>query len=205
VINENFIYAGAVLNLIGSTSYVIDTIKGKTKPNRVTWFLWALAPMVAFGAMLGEGVSITGGLMTFMVGFGPFIVLLASFVNKKSIWKITKFDVVCGILSFVGICLWSLTRTGEVAIAFSILADGLAALPTIVKAFKEPETESYLVFLLGAISALITLLAAKAWDFTHIGFALYIFIVCSVAFILIRFKLGRVIIRTFQVRVQNEK
>ena len=190
MINENFVFFGALLNLIGSGNYVISTIKGKTKPNRVTWFLWALAPMVAFSAMLGQGVSLTGGLMTFMVGFGPLLVLLASFVNKKSVWKFTAFDVVCGILSLIGLGLWFITRTGEIAIVFSILADGLAALPTIVKAFKEPETETYLVFLLGAVSAAITLLAAKVWDFAHIGFALYIFIICIIIFVLVRFKLG---------------
>ncbi|MDB5167475.1 MAG: hypothetical protein JWN26_620 [Candidatus Saccharibacteria bacterium] len=193
MINENFIYLGAALNLIGSTNYVIETIKGKTKPNRVTWFLWALAPIIAFGAMLGEGVSILGGLMTFMVGFGPLLVLIASFVNKKSVWKITTFDIVCGILSLIGVGLWFITRTGAVAIAFSILADALAGLPTLVKAFKEPESESYLVFLFGAISAAITLLAAKVWDFAHIGFALYIFIICAIIFILVKFKLGTLI------------
>lgn len=193
MINENFIFVGAALNLIGSTSYVIDTIRGKTKPNRITWFLWALAPMIAFGAMVGQGVSVVGGLMTFMVGFGPLLVFVSSFVNRKSVWKITRFDIICGSLSLVGLGLWFVTRTGDIAIAFSIMADGLAALPTLVKAFKEPETESYLVFLLGTISALITLLAAKAWDFTHIGFPLYIFIVCLVAFILIRFKVGAIV------------
>jgi hypothetical protein len=190
MINENFIYVGALLNLIGSIGYVIDTLKGKTQPNRVTWSLWALAPMVAFFAMLGEGVSVTGSLMTFMVGFGPLLVLLASFVNKKSIWKITKFDITCGVLSLIGIGLWLMTRTGEIAIAFSLLADLLAGLPTLVKAFKEPETESYLVFLFGAISAGITLLAAKSWEFTTVSFALYIFIFCLIMFVLVRFKLG---------------
>ena len=190
MINENFIYLGAALNLVGSTSYVIQTIKGKTKPNRVTWFLWALAPMIAFGAMLGEGVSVLGGLMTFMVGFGPLLVLIASFVNKKSVWKITTFDIVCGILSLVGVGLWFITRTATIAIVFSILADALAGLPTLVKSFKEPETESSLVFFFGAISAAITLLEAKVWDFAYVGFALYIFIICAVIFILVRFKLG---------------
>lgn len=190
MIHENFIYLGALLNLIGSISYVIDTLRGKTKPNRVTWSLWALAPMVAFGAMIGEGVSITGALMTFMVGFGPLMVLVASFISKRSIWKVTRFDIICGALSLVGVGLWFVTRTGEIAIAFSIIADLLAGLPTLVKAFKNPETESYLAFLLGAISAGITLLATKSWEFTHVSFALYIFLFCAVMFILVRFKVG---------------
>lgn len=190
MISENFIYFGALLNLIGSTNYAWNTIKGRTQPNRVTWFLWALAPLIAYAAMLGEGVSIRTGLMTFMVGFGPLLVFISSFLNRKSVWKITKFDVTCGVLSLIGLVAWIITRTGNVAIFFTIVADCLALLPTLVKSISFPETESHLVFMYGAISAGITLLALNTWDFTHAAFPVYIFIVCALLFVLIRFKLG---------------
>ena len=190
MISENFIYFGALLNLIGSSEYAWSTIKGRTKPNRVTWFLWALAPLIAFAAMLGEGVSVRAGLMTFMVGFGPLIVFIASFLNRQAVWNITRFDVVCGVLSVLGLVAWVITRTGNVAIFFSIMADGLALLPTLVKAYKFPETESYLVFLFGALSAGITLLALSTFTFTNAAFPIYIFVVCALLFVLIKFKLG---------------
>lgn len=193
MINENWVFLGAALNLIGSGTYVFHTIQGKTKPNRVTWFLWALAPLIAFSAMLGEGVSFKAALMTFMVGFGPLMVFIASFVNKKSVWQISRFDLICGALSLVGIGLWAVTREGNMAILFSVLADGLALLPTLVKSWREPETESYLVFMNGALSAGITLLVIKTYDFQHLAFPVYIFIVCALLFVLIRFKLGKLI------------
>jgi hypothetical protein len=191
MIDENWVFLGAAFNLIGSTSYVILTIKGITRPNRVTWFLWALAPLIAFAAMLGEGVDIRLALMTFMVGFGPLMVFLASFVNKKSVWKLTRFDITCGILSLCGVIAWSLTRTGEVAIFFSLLADGLALLPTLVKGWRNPETENGLLFLLGTASAGITILALNTYDFTHLAFPVYIFISCLLLFLVIHFKLGK--------------
>ena len=132
MIDSNWIYLGALINLIGSLTYVIATVRGQTKPNRVTWFLWALAPLIAFAAMLGEGVSPLDGLMTFMVGFGPLMIFIASFVNKNSVWKITRFDMICGALSVIGIIAWAFTRTGNIAIFFSIVADGLALLPTLI-------------------------------------------------------------------------
>jgi hypothetical protein len=190
MIDQNWIYVGALLNLIGSVTYVVATIKGKTSPNRVTWFLWALAPLVAYGAMLGEGVSPLDGLMTFMVGFGPLLIFIASFFNKKSVWKITRFDMICGALSLLGLVGWLLTRTGSVAIFFSLLADGLALLPTLAKTWKAPETENYVVFLNGAISAAITMLALQVYDFEHMAFPVYIFIVCALMFVLIKFKIG---------------
>jgi hypothetical protein len=128
-----------------------------------------------------------------MVGFNPLIIFLASFINKKSFWSITRLDVICGILSIVGIILWSITRVGDVAIFFSILADGLAGLPTIIKSYKNPETENYKVFLFGGISALITLLTINIWNLAHFGFPLYILLVNMLFVLLIKFKLGKII------------
>jgi hypothetical protein len=56
MLDSHFVILGAILNVIGGLSYLIDTIKGKAKPNRVTWFLWALAPLIAFTAELKQGL-----------------------------------------------------------------------------------------------------------------------------------------------------
>lgn len=128
--------------------------------------------------------------MTFMVGFNPSLVLIASFVNKKSSWKLGKLDIICGILALLGLALWRLTAIGNLAIAFSILADGLGAIPTVVKSINFPETENYKIFLLGAVSAVITLLTITKWQFEYYAFPLYVALVCTLLFILIKFKLG---------------
>jgi hypothetical protein len=192
MINEKFVLLGALLNISGSATYAYNTIKGKTKPNRVTWFLWATAPLIAFSAQLGEGV-IWQSIMTFMVGFGPLIIFIASFVNRKAFWKITTLDIICGVISVLALILWAITGTGLIAIVFSILADLIAGVPTLIKAYYEPETEHHSVFRNGAISAAITLLTIKNWTVANYGFALYIFIICAVLYVLIRFKAGKVI------------
>jgi uncharacterized membrane protein len=173
MINPNFVIFGALLNLIGGLSYFIETLKGRVKPNRVTWLLWAIAPLVAFSGQLSQGVGILA-LITFMAGFIPLIIFAASFVNKKAYWKLGWFDFTCGILAAIGLAGWYATKSGNVAILFGILADGLAALPTIVKSYKAPETEDYRIYALGAISALITLLAITTWTFEFYAFPLYI-------------------------------
>ncbi len=189
MLNPNFVIFGAGLNFIGTLSYLTDTIKGKTKPNRISWFMWALAPLIAFGAELHEGVGIQA-LMTFMTGFGPLLIFTASFLNKKSIWQLTRFDYACGGLSLLGLALWLLTRHGDIAIAFSIAADALAAIPTIVKSYKAPESENWKAFGLAGVSAGITILTIKDWNFATYGFPIYIFLICALFFVLIKFKLG---------------
>lgn len=190
MINENFVILGALFSLIGTASYIYSTLKGRTKPNRVTWFLWALAPLIAFSAMVGEGVGISS-LMTFMVGFGPLLVFLVSFVNRKSVWRLTKFDLICGALSLAGLGLWAITKDAGLAIIFSITADGLALLPTLVKAWRRPETENYVSFLGGASSAFITMLTLKEWTLATAGFPIYIFVACALMVFVIKFKPGK--------------
>lgn len=189
MIDEKFVLIAVLFNLFGSIGYAIDTLKGKTKPNRVTWLLWAIAPFIAFSAEISENVGLRS-IMTLAVGLGPALIFLASFVNNKAHWKITRLDIVCGALSVISLVLWLITGTGSVAIAFCITGDVLAAIPTVIKSYKAPETESYGVFRNGAISALITMLTIDVWTFAHYGFPLYILLICALLYSLIRFKLG---------------
>lgn len=189
MINENFIFLGVAIGIAGGLSYLVDTIKGKVKPNKVTWLLWALAPLIAFTAQIQQGVGIES-VLTLSVGIMPLLIFFASFFNRKSEWKISRFDIICGSFSVLGIVAWILTKDANLAILFAIIADGLASLPTIVKSWKEPETENYWAFLTAGINSGIALLIIKDWNFATAGFTIYIFAVCVLLFALIRFKLG---------------
>ena len=190
MISDKFILIGALLNIIGSATYAYNTVKGKTDPNRVTWFLWALAPLIAFSAELGDHVGLQS-LMTFMVGFGPLLVFLASFINRKAYWKITRLDIACAVLSIIALVMWRITGTGTVAIWLSIAADLLAGVPTLIKSYREPETEHSDVFRNGALSAGITLLTIKQWTFANYGFPVYILLICLVLYVFIKFELSK--------------
>ena len=192
MINQNFVILGAIIAAIGSLSYLIDTLKGKVKPNRVSFLLWSLAPLIAFLAEIKQGVGLQS-LMTFIVGFLPLTIFIASFVNKQAEWKLTRFDLSCGALSIVGLILWYITKSGDTAILFSILADGLAALPTIVKSFNYPETESAWPYFTTTISAALTLLTIKVWNFANYAFPIYILLVTIVISSLVQFKLGKLL------------
>ena len=189
MISENFVLIGVAISVLGSWSYLVDTLKGRVKPNKVSWLLWSIAPMIAFFAMIKQGVGLTA-LATFTVGFLPFVIFVASFFNKNATWEISKLDIICGALSIFGLILWVITKVGNIAIFFSIVADALAAVPTIVKSFKFPETENSTIFFFGIANAIIALLAIKEWNFQSYGFQLYIVVVNSTIATLIKFKWG---------------
>lgn len=189
MISDKFIILGVLLQLWGCLVYARDTIRGDTKPNRVTWFLWFLAPTIAFAAEINKGVGLVS-LMTLSVGLGPLIVLAASFANKKSYWQLRWTDYICGFLSLLGLALWLIYRDGNIAIVLNIFADLSAAAPTLVKSFNHPETESVEAYWVAVVNAGITLLAINTWTVANYGFPIYIFLV-NIAFVaFIKFKLG---------------
>jgi len=189
MIDERFVILGVLLVFYGALHYIIDTLKGKTKPNRVTWFFWALAPGIAFIAELDKGVGYQS-LFTFIAGFNPFLILIASFVNKNAYWKLHRADYFYGFIALMAIVLWRITGDANLAILFAILADGAAAIPTVIKSYYKPETENYKIFFYCLIGAVITLLTLKVWTFAHYAFPVYLLGICTILYVLIKFKAG---------------
>jgi hypothetical protein len=96
----------------------------------------------------------------------------------------------CGLLSLTGLALWLITRVGNVAIFFCIVADGLAAVPTIVKEYKYPETELAWPWIATVVGVVLALLTLSTFTFANCGFILYVLIVNSLIYILVQFRPG---------------
>lgn len=173
MIDERFIFVAAFISFIGIFFYALSTLRGQTKPNRVTWSLWTIIPLITFAAQVNENVGLVA-VFSLAYAIGPFLVLLASFANKKAYWKLSSFDIVCGIISLLAIGLWLLTGDGVVAIALSVMADFAAGLPTLVKGYKAPKTENVSAFVVGIASALITLATIHTWNLATVIFPMYI-------------------------------
>lgn len=186
---REFIIIGTLIGAAGSTAYLIDTVKGKVRPNRVSFLMWSIAPLIAFGAQIEKGVGLEA-LMTFSVGFLPLTVFAASFVNKKAEWKLTWFDLLCGILSAAGLILWRITQDPDLAIVLSIVADGFAAVPTLRKAYHFPETEMAWPWLATVIGVILTLLTLSTFTFANSGFIIYILVLNVILYIFVQFRIG---------------
>ncbi len=181
---QYLVLVGAVVQLAGVISYIKETLKGNTKPNKVTWLLWSIAPLIATFAALSDGVR-WSVLPVFMSGFGPLLVFIVSFINKKSYWNLEKFDYLCGFCSVSALVLWGITKEPVIAIIFAIASDGFAAIPTLVKAWKHPETESAGPYTTGLFNALTSFAAIKTWNFSSLAFPIYLVALCILLIIFV--------------------
>jgi hypothetical protein len=184
VIDPRFVYLAAFITFVGLFLYAVNTFRGKTQPNRVTWILWTIIPFVTFSAQLNKGVGLSA-LFTLMYGVGPLLVLIASFTNKRAFWKLTSFDYICGALSVLAIIFWLMTGDGTTAIILSIAADFTAGLPTIRKSFFEPKSESAIAYIAGVVSGGVTLLTIQVATTASIAFPLYVLLDSAFIFLTI--------------------
>src|SRR3989344_78597 len=173
---ENIIFIGVAINLFCCIWYVKTIIYNNTRPNLVSWFIWMLAPFIgAFLALkAGAGLSVTG---IFMAGFGPFLVIVVSLLKKNAFWRIEIFDLICGFFSLMALVIYVFTYNLGVSILFAIISDGLAAVPTIVKSWKFPETENSSTYLGGIVNNILSLLIIKKWIFSIYSFNIYFILV----------------------------
>ena len=173
MIDPRFVFLGALLSLVGSTRYAWLTWHGRTRPNRVTWFLWALAPVVGFAAQINEGVGLPA-VLTLSIAVGPALIFASSFTNADAYWRIRGFDLACGAVSLVALWLWLALDQPVAAVVAAVTADLVAGLPTIAKAWRFPDTENWAVYALGGANGVIALLTLDRWTVAEAAFPLYI-------------------------------
>ena len=175
----------AVLSLSGSFAYIRDMFRGKSKPNLVTWGLWAFAPLIATGAALSASADVWATIRIFIAGFGPLLVFLFAFIVPYSYWKLSKFDYACGTLSIIALFAWLVADSPVLAILLAATADLLATLPTIIKAWKYPETETVYTYFISLFTASIVIPAIPIWNIENSAFQIYLLIANTSLFIIV--------------------
>jgi len=200
VLNVHFVIVGAVIGLAGSAGYAVDTVRGRTQPNRVTWLLWGAVPLLAFVVELRSGVGLRS-VMALSVGLGPLAVFAASFWNRSSVWRIGRLDYTCGVLSVAGTAVWLITRQGLAALCAAIAADALAGVPTLVKSWRAPGSESAVAYWGALVNAAVTLLTVTTITADEVAFPLYIVVIAGVEVVLVAGRLGPRV-RAWRARAQ---
>jgi hypothetical protein len=176
MLTSGFIVVAILLRLMAGGRYLISTLRGKAKPSIVSWSVWSLTALIAFCAQICKG----GGfevLVTLAIAIGPLAVIAATFLKGAQSLMLTRLDVCCLSLAIAGIILWIKTKDPLLALLMSIVADIFGSIPTIVKSYLAPETESAAAYSLSIISMIVTLLTIRQWNVMRSAFPLYILVI----------------------------
>jgi hypothetical protein len=171
--HEFLTVASGLLAISGGIPYIIDTIKGKTRPNIVTWGTWSLLNGINTAAAFSHGDLQTA----FFSGCGTLITgAIAILGFRQGVRKYTRFDAICQLVALLGIPLWLLTDNPALAVAIVIAVDFAGGLPTLRHAWRAPHEETFATFLVSGIAGLLLIASLRDFNFVALGMPLYIFL-----------------------------
>lgn len=184
MLDPHWVFAGALLGLIGSIRYAVAITRGNVRPNLVTWSLWASAPLIGFLAQLDSGVGLPA-MMTLAAGTGPLLVIITSLIARRHYAHLSIVDLVCAGVAVAALGVWLGLGKAPLAVFFAVSADAVAALPTLIKAWRHPDSENIFFYVLVGIGATITLMTIQAWTPQAWAFAVYQLSICVILVVLI--------------------
>jgi len=156
--------------------YIKDTLRGKTRPERASWCIWATLGTIAFFSQLVKGA--TNSL--WLPGIGTLCSILILLLSiRYGVGGFTKRDIIALGFAGIGLLLWSVTNEPTIALLLVILIDAAGACVTIAKSFKDPESETLTTWILDAAAGLLAAVSIGKLNIILLAYPLYIFLANS--------------------------
>ena len=164
---------GSLIAVAGTIPYIVETIRGNTKPRIVTWLTWALLTGVAGAASLSAG-QLGAAVFALLGTVATTSVVLAGL--RYGDHSFTTLDLACLAGVLIGLALWLSLDNPVFAIWAAILIDFVGLVPTFVHAWKQPTAETASAFVCVGVGGLITsaaIASGGSFSVAALGYPLY--------------------------------
>jgi hypothetical protein len=159
-----------LLIMVSALPYLKDIVKGKTKPNIVSWATWTLLTSIATVAAFASGAP-RAALLTLGATLATLSIVILGL--RYGIAKLTKFDLVCQVGAVIGLILWAVFNSPALGLAFTLGIDLTGGLHTVYHAWRKPQEETWEAFFVGGIASILTLLSLSTYRFADLAFPIY--------------------------------
>ena len=161
----------AILNFIGFVPYVRAIVRGTTKPERASWWIWTILMLIAFAAQAAAGATwslfLTGALFV-----GDLVIALLSLRHGYGRFK--PIDFMSLAVAALGISLWKLTDSPLAALIVIVGVDFLGNWLTLLKSWRAPYTENIITWVFMSAAAIAGALSVGSFGTAKIIFPAYI-------------------------------
>jgi hypothetical protein len=170
-VNAIFSIVAGVILLLSYIPYGIDIIKRNVQPSRSARLMFVLLLLIA----LLQQHSLGSG-WTLLITLGELLGSVAIFglAIKYGVDGLRRLDIICYVTLLLTLVIWAMTDNVLVALHATIVTDVIAFVPTLVKTWRKPQSETPLFFATGAIAPLLGLIALENYQYGIIAFPLYL-------------------------------
>lgn len=163
-----------IIALLAYVVYVVSILRGKSKPNRVTWWIWSF-----MGLVLALSYHSSGALNTIWVPYveflGPFSISLLSIKYGEGNLE-NKTDLYCFLGGVLSIMLWIVFNNPVIALVTNLAIDAFAIIPTIKKSYLRPEGEDFWAWFGTGLADGLNFFAVERFTFAILLYPVYMLI-----------------------------
>ncbi len=168
---ENFEIFALIISVGAYIPYIIDTVKGKVRPERISWLLWSMLGLTYYlSALLSDGAD----LFTLGELCGQGLIFLFSL--KYGVGGKSRFDVLSLIVALAAFSLLFILDGVIVGLLLALAVDAIGAVLTLRKLSIDPTSESKLFWACSATASLLALVSLKELSTENIVFPAYLLI-----------------------------
>jgi len=189
-----------VISIYAFIPYIVDTANKRTHPQRASWLIWSVLGSIAFFSQIYEGAGASLWFAAVQVS-GTIIVFVLS-IRSGSGTYLKSSDCVILFAAVIGIILWYFTENAAYALAITISISLMGGSVTVIKAFKEPESETMSTWVISLIASVCAIVSVGKVDFILLAYPLYLFVLyCAIVFAML---LGKLIKREIANQLRSE-
>jgi hypothetical protein len=148
-----------VVGVLAYIPYVRDILKRTTKPERASWIIWSLEYAALFAAQAAKGATDS----LWLIGLQLLgVLVIAALSIRYGFGGFGKGKIVllgCAILALIA---WHFTNNASLAIIILVGIEMAAIVPTLIKTYRNPETETLSTWAIIGVAGLLALPAVAS-------------------------------------------
>jgi O-antigen/teichoic acid export membrane protein len=157
-----------VLTVLVYVPLIVSTVKGNLKPHPITWFIQTLSLGTSgFILLFNDAHAGTWALLSGAVFC--LIVTIVSFKNYRKLSRFSRKDFLFLFLALSALFLWLLSRDlAIISVTLLTAASIFGFIPTFIKTWKDPRSESFYTWLLFLLIVIFGIAATAHFDFINL-------------------------------------
>lgn len=175
-----------IIAFLAYVVYVVSIFKGKSKPNRATWWIWAF-----MGLVLALSYKFSGAGNTVWVPYveflGPLTIAILSVKYGEGGLE-DRTDLFCLFGAIVSIILWIIFNNPVVALVTNLAIDSFAIVPTIKKSYLRPEGEDFWAWFGTGLADSLNMFAVEKFTFAILLYPIYMLVSDLIIIIILAIK-----------------
>jgi hypothetical protein len=165
---------GGIIVAIASAAYIVDVLRGGSRPQRVSWAVWSVIGVLGLGASTSGGAG-AAAYPAAVYAVAYVVTFLLSLSPRYAKPGGERYDIPLLVLALVGVLLWRFgPLTDGPAVALAIVCDGAALWPTLRGAWHDPSTESRSVWTFESLGNALALAALTHASFAAVAYPVYL-------------------------------